>query len=44
VNDAGDNLPPETPGRLLARVAGRDWTDTGYRASLDRDGFVRILE
>jgi acyl-[acyl-carrier-protein]-phospholipid O-acyltransferase/long-chain-fatty-acid--[acyl-carrier-protein] ligase len=44
VNDAGDNLPPETPGRLLARVAGREWTDTGYRASLDRDGFVRIME
>jgi len=44
VNDAGDTLPPETPGRLLARVPGRDWTDTGYRASLDRDGFVRILE
>jgi hypothetical protein len=44
VNDTGDTLPPETPGRLLARVPGRDWTDTGYRASLDRDGFVRILE
>ncbi len=44
VNAAGDNLPPETPGRLLARVAGRGWTDTSYRASLDRDGFVRILE
>ncbi len=44
VNDAGDTLPPETPGRLLARVPGRAWTDTSYRASLDRDGFLRILE
>jgi len=44
VSEAGDTLPPETPGRLLARVPGRDWTDTSYRASLDRDGFVRILE
>jgi len=44
VNDAGASLPPETPGRLLARVAGRDWTDIGYRASLDRDGFVRMVD
>jgi 1-acyl-sn-glycerol-3-phosphate acyltransferase len=44
VNDGGDILPPGTPGRLLARVPGRDWTDTGYRASLDRDGFVRIAK
>lgn len=44
VNDAGAIVPPETPGRLLARVAGCDWTDTGYTVSLDRDGFVRRLE
>jgi 1-acyl-sn-glycerol-3-phosphate acyltransferase len=44
VNDAGEILPPETAGRLLARIPCREWTDTGYRASLDRDGFVRILQ
>ncbi len=44
VDDQGENLPAEIPGRLLARVPCRDWTDTGYRASLDRDGFVRIWE
>ncbi len=44
VNDQGDSLPADALGRLLARVPGRDWTDTGYRASLDRDGFVRITE
>jgi 1-acyl-sn-glycerol-3-phosphate acyltransferase len=43
VRDAGDSLPPETYGRLFARVPGRVWTGTGCRASLDRDGFVRIL-
>lgn len=44
VNEAGESLPPDAPGLLLARVPGRDWTDTGHHASLDRDGFVRILE
>jgi 1-acyl-sn-glycerol-3-phosphate acyltransferase len=44
VNEAGEVLPPDVRGLLLARVPGRDWTHTGHLASLDRDGFVRLLE
>ncbi len=44
VNERGESLPPEEVGRLLARVPGRPWMDTGYRGSLDRDGFVRVLD
>ena len=44
VDDSGTPLGPDTPGRLFARVAGHwGWTDTGWTASLDRDGFVRII-
>jgi 1-acyl-sn-glycerol-3-phosphate acyltransferase len=43
VNDASHLLGPDTEGRLHALVAGRDgWIDTGFRASIDRDGFVRL--
>jgi 1-acyl-sn-glycerol-3-phosphate acyltransferase len=43
VNDLGGILPTETAGRVLARLPWRQWTDTGYRGSLDRDGFLRLL-
>jgi len=43
VDDAGIALPPESEGRLEARIAGRPgWTETGARGSLDRDGFVKL--
>jgi 1-acyl-sn-glycerol-3-phosphate acyltransferase len=43
VDDAGQPLPPDAEGRLEALLPGRaDWTDTGSRGSLDREGFVRI--
>jgi hypothetical protein len=45
IDDSGAILPPDSPGRLLALVTRHpDWADTGYRASIDRDGFVRIME
>jgi 1-acyl-sn-glycerol-3-phosphate acyltransferase len=45
VDDTGAALPADSPGRLLARVAGKEgWTDTGWTVSIDRDGFVRIIE
>jgi hypothetical protein len=45
VDDAGAILPPGAPGHLQARVAGKPgWRETGYRASIDRDGFVQIIE
>ncbi len=41
VDDAGTILTAGAYGRLLARVAGQPgWFETGYRASIDRDGFV----
>lgn len=41
VDDAGALLPPDAEGRLEALVAGRDnWADTGWKARIDRDGFV----
>ena len=41
VDDTGAILPAGALGRLLARVAGQPgWTETGYRASIDREGFV----
>lgn len=44
VDHLGTALPPDSPGRLLALVAGKgSWTDTGWTASIDRDGFVRII-
>jgi acyl-[acyl-carrier-protein]-phospholipid O-acyltransferase/long-chain-fatty-acid--[acyl-carrier-protein] ligase len=44
VDDAGVALPPDAPGRLLALVAGKSgWADTGCVGSIDRDGFVRIV-
>jgi 1-acyl-sn-glycerol-3-phosphate acyltransferase len=40
-----DVLPADAEGRLEALVAGRgDWVDTGLRAQIDRDGFVRLSE
>jgi 1-acyl-sn-glycerol-3-phosphate acyltransferase len=45
VDDAGAILPADAPGCLLARVAGQPgWLETGYRASIDRDGFVRLTD
>ena len=45
VDDAGAVLPADSPGRLQARVAGQaGWRETGYRASIDRDGFVRLMD
>ena len=44
VDPAGIPVPPDTEGRLEARVAGRPgWVDTGLRGRLDGDGFVRIV-
>jgi 1-acyl-sn-glycerol-3-phosphate acyltransferase len=44
VSTSGACLPPDSPGRLLALVAGRSgWVDTGEFASIDREGFVRIV-
>jgi acyl-coenzyme A synthetase/AMP-(fatty) acid ligase len=43
LDEAGRILGPEQPGRLQALVAGRaGWAETGLRASLDPDGFVRL--
>lgn len=43
VDDQGTPVTFEVLGRLEALVAGRPgWADTGLRASLDRDGFVRV--
>jgi hypothetical protein len=44
VDGDGAPVPPETEGRLEARVVGRPgWIDTGARGSLDPDGFVRVV-
>jgi hypothetical protein len=44
VDDARTPLPPDTEGTLQALVANRptEWVDTGYRAKIDRDGFVTL--
>jgi 1-acyl-sn-glycerol-3-phosphate acyltransferase len=43
VDDAGQPLPPDSEGRLEARIPDRNgWIDTGRGGSLDRDGFVRL--
>jgi acyl-[acyl-carrier-protein]-phospholipid O-acyltransferase/long-chain-fatty-acid--[acyl-carrier-protein] ligase len=45
VDGSGEILPPDAPGRLFTLVAGHDgWTDAGWIASIDRDGFVRIVD
>jgi 1-acyl-sn-glycerol-3-phosphate acyltransferase len=45
VDDTGAVLGPDCPGRLLARVSGRlGWSGVGVRASIHRDGFVRVVE
>jgi 1-acyl-sn-glycerol-3-phosphate acyltransferase len=45
VDDAGATLPPGSPGRLLALLAGKgSWADTGWTGSIDSDGFVRIID
>lgn len=44
VDPLGVELPPDQVGRLFARIADRDdWIDTGIRASIDRDGFVKTV-
>jgi 1-acyl-sn-glycerol-3-phosphate acyltransferase len=41
----GADLPPDTPGRLLARTpAHPDEADTGLVGQLDRDGFLTLVE
>jgi len=43
VDDAGRTLPPEAEGRLQALLPGQaEWVETGHRAGIDRDGFVRL--
>lgn len=43
VDGEGRSLPPGVEGRLQALLPGRpDWVETGDRASIDRDGFVRL--
>jgi 1-acyl-sn-glycerol-3-phosphate acyltransferase len=45
VDDTGAVLGPDSPGRLLARVAGRPgWSDTQLRGSIDKDGFVWLVD
>ena len=45
VDESSTFLPAGAPGRLQARVSGQPgWVDTGYRASIDRDGFVKMVE
>jgi hypothetical protein len=44
-DDLGSILEPDVAGHLLARIPGIDaWVDTGRRASMDRDGFVRLQD
>jgi hypothetical protein len=43
VDENGNPSGPDEEGRLQALLASQpDWVDTGYRGSLDREGFVRI--
>jgi acyl-[acyl-carrier-protein]-phospholipid O-acyltransferase/long-chain-fatty-acid--[acyl-carrier-protein] ligase len=43
VDAAGAPLSHNAEGRLEALVAGRDdWVDTGWKARIDRDGFVYL--
>lgn len=43
VDEAGQVLPPDTPGRLEALTPDvTAWTSTGASGSIDRDGFVRL--
>jgi 1-acyl-sn-glycerol-3-phosphate acyltransferase len=43
VDAGGLALPPESPGRLRARLPGRPgWVETPYHARMDREGFVTI--
>lgn len=45
VDDDGNDLPPGTPGRLLARTATQPTeTETGLAGQLDRDGFLTLVE
>lgn len=45
VDDAGQPLGPDQAGKLLARVVGvAGWIDTGLVGSVDREGFVRLVE
>ncbi len=41
----GVELPPTKTGQIFALVAGRGgWADTGCQGSLDRDGFLTLVE
>jgi 1-acyl-sn-glycerol-3-phosphate acyltransferase len=41
VDDSGQPLRADAPGKLQARIVGRpDWIDTGRTGFLDKDGFV----
>lgn len=45
VDADGNDLPPDTPGRLLARTVNHPQeTDTGLTGQLDRDGFLSLIE
>jgi 1-acyl-sn-glycerol-3-phosphate acyltransferase len=45
VDSSGTILGPDTPGNLLARIAGRPgWIETQSLGSIDREGFVSILD
>ena len=44
VDDKGAVLPADVPGHLQVKIAGHPgWQETRYRASLDRDAFIRLV-
>jgi 1-acyl-sn-glycerol-3-phosphate acyltransferase len=44
VDDTAAPLAPDAQGRLQALLPGRpEWLETGYRGTIDRDGFVRVV-
>ncbi len=45
VDDLGNPVSADQEGQLQARLPGlKDWLATGYRGSIDREGFVRLVE
>ncbi len=45
VDGDGNDLPPETPGRILVRTVSRPVeTDSGLVGQLDRDGFLSLIK